>query len=190
MATVWQYDAAGRFLGPCDDHGGPLPHNCTRQAPPARPWHGVWPRWNGGAWTLVEDHRARRAEEGFAPELFQEATAYWLPAEGDHWQSPPRCMDAPGPLPPGAVTERPEKPAPTKAQLFALLRAERDRRMAATDYLLMPDYPLASDARAAVSAWRQALRDLPAREGAPWDGGGEATPWPTPSDESLNTTTE
>ncbi|MGE9985287.1 tail fiber assembly protein [Desulfovibrio sp. SGI.169] len=178
MSIVWQYDSAGRFIGPCDDHGGPLPHNCTRQAPPARPWRRVWPRWSGGAWALVEDHRARRAEEGYAPALAQEATAYWLPAEGDDWQSPPRYMDAPGPLPAGAVTERPAKPAPTEAELFASLRAKRDRRITATDYLLMPDYPLNQEVRASVSAYRQALRDLPAQEGAPWDGGGEATPWP------------
>ena len=61
---------------------------------------------------------------------------------------------------------------------FARLRAERDRRIAATDYLLMPDYPLAENSRAAVQSYRQALRDLPTKEGAPWDGGGDATPWP------------
>lgn len=58
------------------------------------------------------------------------------------------------------------------------LRTERDRRIAATDYLIMPDYPLPEDSRAAVQAYRQALRDLPAQDGAPWDGGGDATPWP------------
>ncbi|MDY0204729.1 MAG: phage tail assembly chaperone [Desulfovibrio desulfuricans] len=29
-----------------------------------------------------------------------------------------------------------------------------------------------------IKAYRQFLRDLPAQEGAPWDGGGELTPWP------------
>ena len=61
---------------------------------------------------------------------------------------------------------------------FERLRAERDRRLAATDYLLMPDYPLDDTLKGAVQAYRQALRDLPSQEGAPWDGGGEATPWP------------
>lgn len=61
---------------------------------------------------------------------------------------------------------------------YARLRAERDQRVAATDYLILPDYPLDDEVRAAVRAYRQALRDLPARAGAPWDGGGEATPWP------------
>lgn len=67
---------------------------------------------------------------------------------------------------------------PTKVELFQAVRAERDRRLSATDYLLMPDYPIPEDQRAAVRAYRQALRDLPAQDGAPWDGGGETTPWP------------
>ena len=61
---------------------------------------------------------------------------------------------------------------------FERLRAERDRRLIATDYLLMPDYPLDDTLKGAVQLYRQALRDLPAQEGAPWDGGGEETPWP------------
>ena len=77
----------------------------------------------------------------------------------------------------GTVTFFPPAP-PSSEMLFARLRWERDRRIAATDYLIMPDYPLPEDSRAAVQVYRQALRDLPTKEGAPWDGGGEATPWP------------
>ena len=64
------------------------------------------------------------------------------------------------------------------AACFERLRAERDRRIAATDFMIMADYPIPADQRTAVQAYRQALRDLPAQEGAPWDGGGEETPWP------------
>lgn len=66
----------------------------------------------------------------------------------------------------------------SEAARFARLRAERDRRLAATDYLLMPDYPIPDDQRAVLQSYRQSLRDLPSQEGAPWDGGGEETPWP------------
>ena len=69
-------------------------------------------------------------------------------------------------------------PSVPSAVVFASLRAERDSRLDATDYLLMPDYPLSDEQRAVVQAYRQALRDLPAQPGAPWDGGGEGTPWP------------
>ena len=63
-------------------------------------------------------------------------------------------------------------------ELFARLRFERDKRIAATDYLLTPDYPITGEKREAVTAYRTALRDLPALDGAPWDGGGVNTPWP------------
>lgn len=66
----------------------------------------------------------------------------------------------------------------TEAERFEMLRAARDVRLAATDYLLAADYPLAPEKKEAVIAYRQALRDLPSQEGAPWDGGGEDTPWP------------
>lgn len=61
---------------------------------------------------------------------------------------------------------------------FERLRAERDRRLSATDYLMTSDYPLTDEQRAAVTAYRTALRELPAQEGAPWDGGEKDTPWP------------
>ena len=61
---------------------------------------------------------------------------------------------------------------------FERLRTERDRRIAATDYLLMTDYPISEEDKATVQTYRQALRDLPAQEGAPWDGGESETPWP------------
>ena len=66
----------------------------------------------------------------------------------------------------------------SEAARFERLRAERDRRLSATDYLLMQDYPLDNTHKEAVRHYRQALRDLPSQEGAPWDGGGEETPWP------------
>lgn len=77
----------------------------------------------------------------------------------------------------GTITFTPPA-APSLESLFTNLRTERDRRLSATDYLLMSDYPIPDDQRAAVQVYRQALRDLPAQEGAPWDGGAEDTPWP------------
>ena len=62
--------------------------------------------------------------------------------------------------------------------LFAALRAARDARLASTDKILLPDYPISADALAQIKAYRAALRDLPDAPGAPWDGGGSATPWP------------
>jgi len=50
-------------------------------------------------------------------------------------------------------------PLPTDEQ-ERLTRAERDRRLLATDYLLMPDYPISAEDLGAVKAYRQQLRDL------------------------------
>lgn len=61
---------------------------------------------------------------------------------------------------------------------FRMLRGLRDAKIAETDYLVTPDYPLTEAGRAKVVAYRQALRDLPGQTGAPWDGGGGLTPWP------------
>lgn len=58
------------------------------------------------------------------------------------------------------------------------LRTKRDARLADTDKYLLADYPISSENLAKVKAYRQALRDLPAQEGAPFDGGGDETPWP------------
>lgn len=157
-------------------NGKPLTQSAyaTVTPPPENIPDGHVARWTGTAWETVEDHRQHLDSKG----MRQGGTPYWLPAQGDDWQSPARYMEDLGPLPAGAVTVRPEKPAPTEAELFQQLRAERDRRLTATDYLLMQDYPIPADQRTAVQAYRQALRDLPAQEGAPWDGGGEETPWP------------
>lgn len=66
----------------------------------------------------------------------------------------------------------------TLEERFLMLRMARDNRIAETDYMLMPDYPLDESRRAPLETYRQTLRDLPAQPGSPWDGGGDGTPWP------------
>ncbi|HCF9853780.1 hypothetical protein FA541_27805 [Pseudomonas aeruginosa] len=41
------------------------------------------------------------------------------------------------------------------------IRQARNADLAACDYAVMPDYPLSDAERAAVAAYRQALRDIP-----------------------------
>lgn len=69
---------------------------------------------------------------------------------------------------------------PTSEQLFISLRTERDTRLYNTDKYLLPDYPISPEALEAIKVYRQLLRDIPAQPGAPWDGGGDETPWPLP----------
>ena len=127
--------------------------------------------WGGESWSYVEDHR-QRGDDGGNP-IEGTGTPYWLPE--DAYNTPARYMVELGPLPEGA-TRTP--PAMTKDMLWSTLRRERDARISATDYLVLPDYPLPEEKKTAILTYRQALRDLTALPGAPWDGGGPKTPWP------------
>ena len=51
--------------------------------------------------------------------------------------------------------------------LAASARQKRDRLIAATDYLVTPDYPIEPDRLAKVKIYRQALRDIPEQAGFP-----------------------
>lgn len=73
-------------------------------------------------------------------------------------------------------------PAPTAEQQYTILRAARDLRLAATDKYLLGDYPISEGDLALIKTYRGTLRALPEQPGAPWDGGGEATPWPNAPD--------
>jgi len=48
-----------------------------------------------------------------------------------------------------------------------MIRAQRDRLLAETDYLLMPDYPIEGEALDALAVYRQALRDITKQETFP-----------------------
>lgn len=69
-------------------------------------------------------------------------------------------------------------PKPSVDGLFLGLRIARDARLADTDKMLLPDYPITAEALEKVKTYRAGLRNLPDQPGAPWDGGGEETPWP------------
>ena len=120
MTTLYAYHpATGEYLGsrPAQIVNG---RELTRSAhatttPPPDIPDGHAARWTGEIWECVEDHR-RRLDATGTP---QSGTAYWLPGEGDDWQSPPRYMKELGPLPAGAVTERPA-PSLDEARAAAL----------------------------------------------------------------------
>ena len=90
----------------------------TPTPPPASIPEGHVPRWTGSEWELVEDHRQHLDEKGTK----QGGTPYWLPSEGDDWQSQPRYTEDLGPLPSGAVTVRPEKP-------LSVVKEEKEREV-------------------------------------------------------------
>lgn len=90
----------------------------TPTPPPASIPEGHVARWTGTAWETVEDHRQHLDSKGTKTG----GTPFWLPAEGDDWQSQPRYIEALGPLPSGAVTQRPEKP-------LSVVKEEKEREV-------------------------------------------------------------
>lgn len=138
MAIAHTYNPVTHdYVASAEDHGY-TPSNATNVPLPPRPWTRQWPRWKGSAWELVEDHRDRKAP-AFRPEDMQEATEFWLP--GDGHDTPARQVFVAGPLPEGALLERPEKAAEqalaeAKEAKVAEIEAGYQKAMAAT--LTMP----------------------------------------------------
>lgn len=70
-------------------------------------------------------------------------------------------------------------PVPTAEELAASVRAERNKLLALTDHLVMPDYPISQENLEEIKVYRQALRDIPQQQGFPWNGPDDpACPWP------------
>ena len=76
----------------------------------------------------------------------------------------------------GTIVFTPPAP-PSDDELYEKLRLEAERRLSLTDKYATVDYP-DSALRETVLAYRADLRAINRQPGAPWDGGGELTPWP------------
>jgi hypothetical protein len=70
------------------------------------------------------------------------------------------------------------------AEAWAALRAERDRRLAESDWVVARAYEQGEPVPEAWAAYRQALRDLPDtltdEQVLAWYEGRGEVPWPTP----------
>lgn len=64
-------------------------------------------------------------------------------------------------------------PEPTDEEVAEQVRAERDRRIAETDWYMMPDYPADPETLEVVKGYRKALRDITLQSGFP-----RAFKWP------------
>ena len=134
MTTLYTFDlATGEYTGsrPAQVVNGKelIRSACATPTPPPSVPDGHAARWTGTAWEIVEDHRQKMDNTGTP----QGGTPYWLPGVGDDWQSPPRYVKELGPLPAGAVTTRPEKPAPTLEEARASALAELADAFAAAE---------------------------------------------------------
>lgn len=129
----------------------------------------------------TDKDRANYAREGW-----QELTPEQITAAGmlgyEHLVSPANTIVNVD----GSITFTPPAP-PSNDELFNLLRSERDNRINsilwmrerhADELELGTETSLTPEQYTALLTYIQALRDLPAQPGAPWDGGGDETPWP------------
>lgn len=64
-------------------------------------------------------------------------------------------------------------PEPIDEEVAEQVRAERDRRIAETDWYMMPDYPADPETLEVVKSYRKALRDITLQSGFP-----RAFKWP------------
>lgn len=62
-----------------------------------------------------------------------------------------------------------ENPPVSLEVLAESVRSERDRRIAETDWYMMPDYPTDPETLELVKSYRQALRDITLQSGFPRD---------------------
>ena len=69
-------------------------------------------------------------------------------------------------------------PSPSDEYVFSKLRAIRNSSLQETDRYMTVDFPITDTLRSEILEYRQCLRDITEQPGAPWDGGGELTPWP------------
>lgn len=60
-------------------------------------------------------------------------------------------------------------PEPTDEEVAEQVRAERNRRIAETDWYMMPDYPADPETLEVVKNYRKALRDITLQSGFPRD---------------------
>ena len=125
MAIAHRYTLPEQYFHGSVDYHTVQPGNSLRKAPPPYPWPKQWAQCVNDDWVMVEDHRERKAPL-FDVALAQDATDYWLPEDTN--TSPARHMTKPGPLPDGALTERPAK---TDAELLAEAKATKTAEIAA-----------------------------------------------------------
>lgn len=60
-------------------------------------------------------------------------------------------------------------PMMPQEEVVTQVRAERDRRLAETDWYMMPDYPADPETLEVVKGYRKALRDITLQSGFPRD---------------------
>lgn len=138
-----------------------LPEFCTFTAPEKYPEESVIKnQWNPkeNKWVPVEDHRRYRGEDG----NLTGGTPYWL--EDDVEREEPRYMKEIGPLPEGALLEKPKlTPERSRKKELQNLISEEKYSLIESDYKIIKSIELGVDPDSiypGIKAERQRSRDL------------------------------
>ena len=94
------------------------------------------------------------SQQRFDLEPTEENYAVFVKPFVDQWQAKNDEMEA-------------EKAEQSDEIAAAAVREKRDKLIAETDYLLMPDYPISAKNLESIKAYRQTLRDIPQKDGFP-----------------------
>lgn len=137
----------------------------------------------------LEELRADNPHTSFPLQMGEEELAAWGVFEVET-QSPPAFNEQTESLEPAAPAlvdgrwvrkwitslapaEEVERRTTEQARI---IRSERNRLLASTDFSQLPDFAGGSQSQAALAEYRQALRGLPQQSGFPW-----AVVWPEPT---------
>lgn len=124
-------------------------------------------QWSNGAGQIEFNDRAKNNNKEFGEDEYDRIVAPFV----DLWETEKKRLDA--------EAEKQAEEASSPEHLAEAIRQERNARIAATDYLMLPDYPLTEEERAAWRGYRSALRDITDLDGFPWEGP-DSAPWPEP----------
>lgn len=179
MIKVYRFDKDGYFLkdemvfeDPKNPSKPMLPPDCTEEAPNIE--KGYFARYVNGSWTneKIPTTCDEAINMGFTcisngPEvhnllkktviksLVQADSEHFKTVVGDNFEM--------------SIEAIPEPTEEEKiAKLSTELRAKRDAELDATDFYLMPDYPISGSDLTLIQRYRQELRDLPQQEGFPY----------------------
>jgi hypothetical protein len=136
----------------------------------------------------LEELRADNPHTSFPIQMSEEELAAWGVFEVED-QSPPEFNEQTESIEIGApalvdgkwirawsvVAAAPEEVERRTIVQAGLIRTERNRLLTATDYSQLPDFSGGSHNHEAITAYRQALREVPQQSGFPW-----SVDWPVP----------
>ena len=94
-------------------------------------------------------------------------TFYSPDGNAEMWDKKPKGYFTPEEWAAAHPEPTPEPYVPTPEEKASTIRQQRNALLSATDYKMMPDYPMSELCRENLKLYRQLLRDIPEQPGFP-----------------------